>query len=94
MAQAKPYFISPAFAFVAYPNRDSSPFVDFYEMPEAETCIRGTLRYQGFPEVIGAWVEMGFLNDEEKEYVKKGEEALEWRQVTAKAVSAKEATEE
>ncbi|KAF7338576.1 Saccharopine dehydrogenase [Mycena venus] len=41
MSHAKPYFISPAFAFVAYPNRDSLPFQKFYNIPEAETVVRG-----------------------------------------------------
>ena len=49
MGVAKPYFISNAFAFVAYPNRNSTPFKEFYRIPEAETVVRGTLRYQGFP---------------------------------------------
>lgn len=44
MGYAKPYFISPAFAFVAYPNRNSVPFRDFYNIPEAQTVVRGTLR--------------------------------------------------
>ncbi|KII84993.1 hypothetical protein PLICRDRAFT_116968 [Plicaturopsis crispa FD-325 SS-3] len=61
MGYAQPYFISPAFAFVAYPNRDSVPFREFYAIPEAETVVRGTLRYQGFPEFIKAleWLRDG-----------------------------------
>ncbi|KAI0350788.1 hypothetical protein OH77DRAFT_1439643 [Trametes cingulata] len=54
MSTAKPYYITPAFAFVAYPNRNSVPFREFYNVPEAETVIRGTLRYQGFPEFVKA----------------------------------------
>lgn len=79
--------------FQKYPNRDSTPFIEFYGIPEAETCIRGTLRYQGFPEVIAALVEMGFLNDEENELVKKGAEPKSWVEVMSKAIGAKEATE-
>jgi saccharopine dehydrogenase-like NADP-dependent oxidoreductase len=59
MAHAKPYYITPAFAFVAYPNRDSTPFKEWYGIPEAETVVRGTLRYQGFPEFIKALVDTG-----------------------------------
>ena len=32
MQHAKPYYISPAFAFVAYPNRDSTPFKQWYHI--------------------------------------------------------------
>ncbi|KIM74096.1 hypothetical protein PILCRDRAFT_14662 [Piloderma croceum F 1598] len=52
MSMAKPYFISSAFAFVVYPNCDSVLFKEWYGILEAETTIRGTLRYQGFPEFI------------------------------------------
>jgi saccharopine dehydrogenase (NADP+, L-glutamate forming) len=52
MGAAKPYLIYPGFAFVAYPNRDSTPFRELYDIPEAQTLIRGTLRYQGFPEFV------------------------------------------
>ncbi|KAG7126246.1 hypothetical protein HYQ44_001286 [Verticillium longisporum] len=40
MGTAKPYFIYPGYAFVAYPNRDSTPYKERYNMPEAETIIR------------------------------------------------------
>ncbi|CAG8781043.1 3047_t:CDS:2, partial [Racocetra fulgida] len=40
MLSAKPYFIYPAFAFWAYPNRDSTPFREFYNIPEAKTVLR------------------------------------------------------
>ena len=42
MATAKPYLIYPGYA---YPNRDSTPYKERYNIPEARTIIRGTLRY-------------------------------------------------
>ena len=72
MKHAKPYYISPAYAFVAYPNRDSTPFREWYNIPEAQTVIRGTLRYQGFPEFIAALVKLGWLDDSRKEWLKDG----------------------
>jgi len=90
MSVAKPYFISPAFAFVAYPNRDSVPFKEWYNIPEAETVVRGTLRYQGFPEFIGALVELGWLDAGEKEWLKDG---LTWAEVMQKTIGANDATE-
>ncbi|KAG8935354.1 hypothetical protein FRC02_008290 [Tulasnella sp. 418] len=69
MGHAQPYYISPAYAFVAYPNRDSRPFREFYSIPEADTVIRGTLRYQGFPEFIKALVDLGWLDASEKDWL-------------------------
>ena len=90
MKHAKPYYISPAFAFVAYPNRNSVPFREFYGIPEAETVVRGTLRYQGFPEFIKALVQLGWLSAEEKSWLKEG---LTWAEVTQHTIGANDASE-
>ena len=90
MSIAKPYYITPAFAFVAYPNRDSKPFREAYNIPEAETVVRGTLRYQGFPEFIKALVDVGFLDQEAKDWLKEG---ITWAEITQKAVGAPDAAE-
>ncbi|PFH45620.1 hypothetical protein AMATHDRAFT_8912 [Amanita thiersii Skay4041] len=90
MAHAKPYYITPAFAFVAYPNRDSTPFREWYNIPEAETVVRGTLRYQGFPEFIKALVDLGWLNAEAKEWLSEG---LTWAEVMQKTIGAKDASQ-
>ncbi len=78
MSTAKPYFIYPGYAFVAYPNRDSTPYRERYNIPEAQTVIRGTLRYQGFPEFIRTLVDMGFLSDDEKDFLKPSAQPLNW----------------
>ncbi|CDO93385.1 unnamed protein product [Kluyveromyces dobzhanskii CBS 2104] len=67
MASAKPYFIYPGYSFVCYPNRDSTLFKELYHIPEADTVIRGTLRFQGFPEFVKALVDIGMLKDEPNE---------------------------
>jgi spermidine synthase len=90
MGVAKSYFISPAYAFVAYPNRDSVPFREWYNIPEAETVVRGTLRYQGFPEFIKALVDLGWLEATVKEWLT-GD--LAWAEVTQKTVGASSASE-
>jgi spermidine synthase len=90
MAHAKPYFISPAYAFVAYPNRDSVPFREFYKIPEAETCVRGTLRYQGFPEFVKVLVDLGWLKEDKKEWLVDG---VTWAEAMQKAIGANDASE-
>ena len=91
MSHAKPYYISPAYAFVAYPNRDSTPFREWYNIPEAQTVVRGTLRYQGFPEFIGALVKIGWM-DAEGKHVDVNAQAT-YAQLTAKALGISETDE-
>ncbi|KAL4871646.1 hypothetical protein BDV12DRAFT_163487 [Aspergillus spectabilis] len=90
MATAKPYFIYPGFAFVAYPNRDSTPFRERYSIPEAQTVVRGTLRYQGFPEFIKVLVDIGFLSDEAAEYLNS---PMPWKEATQKILGATSSSE-
>jgi len=49
LRSAKPIFVYPAFAFEGYANRDSTPYDKRYNIPEAHTILRGTLRYQVAP---------------------------------------------
>lgn len=85
MGTAQPYFIYPGFAFVAYPNRDSTTYRERYNIPEARTVIRGTLRYQGFPEFIRVLVDMGFLSEEKYDFL---ETPISWKEATQKVLKA------
>ncbi|KAI9799680.1 MAG: Saccharopine dehydrogenase [NADP(+), L-glutamate-forming] [Sarcosagium campestre] len=88
MGTAKPYFIYPGYAFVAYPNRDSTPYKERYHIPEAETIIRGTLRYQGFPEFVRVLVDIGFLSEEEREFLSPSSAPLTWREAFSRILSS------
>lgn len=90
MDHAHPYYISPAYAFVAYPNRDSNPFREYYRIPEAETVVRNNLRYQGFTEFVKALVNLGWMDTEKKEWLTQG---LTWAQATQKVTGAADAAE-
>ena len=76
--------------FVAYPNRDSVPFREFYKIPEAETVIRGSLRYEGNPAIMKALADAGWLDGEEKEWLKPG---ITWAEVTQRVISATDTSE-
>jgi saccharopine dehydrogenase (NADP+, L-glutamate forming) len=76
MCTAKPYFIYPGFAFVSYANRDSTSFREWYNISEAQTIIRGTLRYQGFPEFVHVLVDIGFLSEEAHDFLKPSDKPL------------------
>lgn len=91
MSSAKPYFIYPGYALVAYPNRDSTFYKERYGIPEAETVIRGTLRFQGFPEFVKVLVDIGFLSDDAVDYLSpeanKGK-PLAWKDAVAKLLKS------
>ena len=93
MESAKPYPIYPGFAFVAYPNRDSTTYKERYHIPEAHTLIRGTLRYQGFPEFIRVLVDIGFLIEDERDFLKPSGGPLSWREATRLVLGAESAAE-
>ncbi|KAK6610444.1 saccharopine dehydrogenase [Botrytis cinerea] len=78
MGTAKPYFIYPGYAF------------ERYNIPEAQTIIRGTLRYQGFPEFIRVLVDMGFLSDEDHGF----SEPISWKEATKKVLGSSSSTED
>ncbi|KAL2756179.1 hypothetical protein ACRALDRAFT_1063812 [Sodiomyces alcalophilus JCM 7366] len=91
MGTAKPYptgFLG--FNFVAYGNRDSSGYLERYHIPEAQTVIRGTLRYAGFPEFVKVLVDIGFLRDEEQDFLK---EPIAWKEATKQLIGASSSSE-
>ncbi len=85
MGTAKPYHIYPGFNFFAYPNRDSAPFKEKYNIPEASTIIRGTLRYGGFPEFVRVSVNTGCLSQEKRDFL---EPPIPWKEATAKVLQS------
>lgn len=93
MGTATPYFVYPGFAFVAYPNRDSTPYKERYDIPEAQTIIRGTLRYQGFPEFVRVLVDIGFLSEDKKEFLQPSDKPLSWAEATRQILKASSTNE-
>ena len=96
MSVATPYSLSPSpdahaqAAFVAFPNRDAVPFRELYGIPEAETVVRGTLRYPGFPEFVSALVALGWMSVGRREWLREG---MTWAEVFQHAVGAADADE-
>lgn len=85
MATAKPYYVMDGYDFVAYPNRNSVPFREFYNIPEAHTVVRGSLRYEGNPAFVKALIDLGWLDAEQKAWLNDG---LTWAQVFQKMIGA------
>jgi saccharopine dehydrogenase-like NADP-dependent oxidoreductase len=43
-------------------------------------------RYGGFCEVVEAWKEIGFMSDEQVEYLDRNAQPMKWVELTAKLV--------
>ncbi|KAJ2352475.1 hypothetical protein IWW50_004430 [Coemansia erecta] len=54
----------PGFAFEGLANRDSLQYADIYglQLDEMDTMFRGTLRFQGYSEILDALLKLGFLS--------------------------------
>lgn len=72
-------FRSP-FSLEGIPNRDSLKYKSLYGLESVETMLRGTLRYQGFCELMKSFSFMGFINLEPLSKALK--ECQNWSQVT------------
>ena len=83
MAVAKPYHVVDGYDFLAYPNRDTKPFRELYKIPEAKTVIRGSLRYDGNPQLTRALLKTGWLDAQPKSWLVDG---ITWAEATAKAI--------
>lgn len=56
-------------------------------MPECDTIVRGTLRYSGFPEFVKVLVDIGFLREDERDFLQ-GKEQLLWKDCLAKMLGS------
>ena len=89
MKNATPWFIYPGFAFLGYPNRDSTPFRESYNIPEAQNLLRGSLRYQGNPAFVQVLNDMGFFSDDKVEELTK---PITWAEATRHVLGASTAS--
>ncbi|EKJ70702.1 hypothetical protein FPSE_09212 [Fusarium pseudograminearum CS3096] len=90
MSMAVPYHVVDGYSFLAYPNRDSVPFREAYRIPEAQTVIRGSLRYEGNPALVKALIELGWLDTTTKTWLRDG---MSWAEIQQKATGAASDTE-
>jgi len=50
-----------------YPNRDSMPYIETYGIPTVTSMFRGTLRYPGWCDTLKKIVDLGFLDETERD---------------------------
>ncbi|MEA3239758.1 MAG: saccharopine dehydrogenase C-terminal domain-containing protein, partial [Candidatus Bipolaricaulota bacterium] len=53
--------------FEGYPNRDSLPYIDTYNIHGVKNMFRGTLRYPGWCETLKKIAELGLLDETERD---------------------------
>ena len=50
-----------------YPNRDSLPYIESYRIDSVREMFRGTLRYPGWCDTLKGIVDLGLLDEEERD---------------------------
>jgi len=50
-----------------YPNRDSMPYIETYGIPSVTSMFRGTLRYPGWCTTMKKIVDLGFLDETQRD---------------------------
>ncbi|TRY81173.1 hypothetical protein TCAL_11846 [Tigriopus californicus] len=58
----RPMDFLPGFNLEGYPNRDSTIYKKLYGISDADTIIRGTLRYKGYTDAVKGLVRLGLLS--------------------------------
>lgn len=53
----------PGFHIEGFPNRDSTIYTKDYNIENAQTCIRGTIRYKGFSNIAKGLLKLDLLSD-------------------------------
>ena len=64
MEAATKFDFLPGLALEGFPNRDSTVYKDLYSISEAKTILRGTLRYDGYCDVIKGLINLGLIDPE------------------------------
>ncbi len=53
-----------------YPNRNSIPYIELYQIHSTKTMLRGTLRYKGWCTFMNHAASIGLLNEEDRNWGK------------------------
>lgn len=63
-----PYEVEGVGRFEMYPNRDSMPYIDLYELKNLRSMRRGTIRYPGWCETMKVVADLGLLDIDERSH--------------------------
>ena len=68
----------PGFNFEGFPNRDSTQYIDYYNIPEARTVLRGTIRFTGYSEHVMGLIKMGLISPDPHPCLHPGGPDITW----------------
>lgn len=75
--------------FEGYPNRNSVPYTEEYHIPETETCLRGTLRFKGFCQLMEHFIAVGLIDQTPRaDLSRSGSVAPKWNQLMKELLGA------
>ncbi|KAI9351101.1 Saccharopine dehydrogenase-domain-containing protein [Zopfochytrium polystomum] len=92
MRSAVPVSIYPGFALEGLPNRDSLSYLDTYQLgsgADLTDMFRGTLRFKGYAELMGAFNELGLLDAAETNIPS----GTSWKQLMGKLLGCRTSPE-
>ncbi len=69
-----------------YPNRDSIPYINIYNIPETQTMFRGTFRYKGWCESLDALKTLSLTSQKEHDFT-----GMTYAEMMAKTIGSKKA---
>jgi len=72
--------------FEVYPNRNSLPYKDLYNLKDAQTVMRGTYRNLGWCDTLKKMVDLGLINEDKQNNLK----GITYRKMMADMVEAKD----
>ncbi len=75
--------------FEVYPNRNSLPYKELYNLKDALTVMRGTYRNLGWCETLKKMVDIGLIDEEKKEYLS----GITYRKMMAELIIEKDDTQ-
>ncbi|KAF5278354.1 hypothetical protein FQA39_LY05843 [Lamprigera yunnana] len=71
----------PGFNLEGFPNGDSTKYAKYYDIPDATTILRGTIRYKGFTEAVRNLQLLGLLDPENHPILHSKGPEITWRQL-------------
>jgi saccharopine dehydrogenase-like NADP-dependent oxidoreductase len=75
--------------FEVYPNRDSIPYKDLYNLNDALTVMRGTYRNLGWCDTLKKMVDVGLIDEEKKDNLG----GITYRKMMAELIGVKDDTD-
>eukprot|EP01103_Thecamoeba_quadrilineata_P005672 TRINITY_DN15441_c0_g1_i1.p1 TRINITY_DN15441_c0_g1~~TRINITY_DN15441_c0_g1_i1.p1 ORF type:complete len:923 (-),score=158.70 TRINITY_DN15441_c0_g1_i1:152-2920(-) len=77
----------PGFSLEGYPNRDSLSYADSYGLRNAQTFLRGTLRYKGTSLIFSSLNRIGYLDSSPNPLLELNASPITWKQLTQRLLS-------